>query len=53
VVIFADKTQEEVTRIERSPLDDKPIDFSLFYFSSDESEEGLTNKYELLLEGAR
>ncbi|MFK7804319.1 MAG: MupA/Atu3671 family FMN-dependent luciferase-like monooxygenase [Anaerolineae bacterium] len=29
------------------------IDFSLYYFASDEAEQGLTNKYELLLEGAK
>jgi natural product biosynthesis luciferase-like monooxygenase protein len=29
------------------------IDFSLYYFASDEGEQGLTNKYELLLEGAK
>ncbi|HEU4459261.1 MAG TPA: MupA/Atu3671 family FMN-dependent luciferase-like monooxygenase [Methylibium sp.] len=36
----------------RGPNAHKPIDFSLFYFSSDES-EGVTNKYHLLLEGAK
>ena len=30
----------------------RPLDFSLFYFSSDES-EGVNNKYKLLLEGAK
>lgn len=30
----------------------RPLDFSLFYFSSDES-EGVTDKYKLLLDGAR
>lgn len=32
---------------------DKPIEFGAFYFSSDESEKGLNNKYQLLLDGAR
>ncbi len=32
---------------------EKPIEFGAFYFSSDESEKGLNNKYQLLLEGAR
>jgi len=36
----------------RGPNAHKPIDFSLFYFSSDES-EGVQNKYHLLLEGAK
>mgnify|MGYP004701088783 CR=1 FL=1 len=31
----------------------KPLDFSLFYFSSDESAGGRGGKYRLLLEGAR
>ncbi|MEM7130986.1 MAG: MupA/Atu3671 family FMN-dependent luciferase-like monooxygenase [Chloroflexota bacterium] len=30
-----------------------PIGFSLFYFASDESEQGEADKYELLLEGAK
>jgi natural product biosynthesis luciferase-like monooxygenase protein len=36
----------------RGPHAARPIDFSLFYFSSDES-EGVTDKYKLLLEGAK
>ncbi|MFT6400599.1 MAG: natural product biosynthesis luciferase-like monooxygenase protein [Bradymonadia bacterium] len=32
---------------------ERPIEFGAFYFSSDESEKGLNNKYQLLLEGAR
>ncbi len=36
-----------------SPHAHKPIDFSLFYFASDESEEGVADKYNLLLEGAK
>ena len=31
----------------------KPMDFSLFYFASDEGGEGASNKYKLLLEGAK
>ncbi|WP_420630860.1 MupA/Atu3671 family FMN-dependent luciferase-like monooxygenase [Candidatus Leptofilum sp.] len=53
VVIFDDKTREDVTAVPEPPKNDKHIDFSLFYFSSDESEEGVTNKYHLLLEGAK
>jgi natural product biosynthesis luciferase-like monooxygenase protein len=53
VIIFDDKTQDSEVPLPASPLDNKPIDFSFFYFSSDESEEGLTNKYELLIEGAK
>lgn len=34
------------------PNADKPMGFGLFYFSSDES-EGLADKYQLLLDGAR
>jgi len=36
----------------RGPNAHKAIDFSLFYFSSDES-EGVQNKYHLLLEGSK
>ena len=53
MVIFDDKTREDVTAVPDHPQADKPIDFSLFYFASDESEEGVTNKYHLLLEGAK
>ncbi|MEZ4593250.1 MAG: LLM class flavin-dependent oxidoreductase [Chloroflexota bacterium] len=53
VVIFDDKTREDVTAVPTPPQNDRHIDFSLFYFSSDESEEGVTNKYHLLLEGAK
>ncbi len=31
----------------------RPIDFSLFYFSSDESESGVDDKYRLLIEGSK
>ncbi|MCA9898612.1 MAG: LLM class flavin-dependent oxidoreductase [Ardenticatenaceae bacterium] len=53
VIIFDDKTRDDVTAVPEPPKNDKHVDFSLFYFSSDESEEGVTNKYRLLLEGAR
>ncbi|VAW36165.1 Polyketide synthase modules and related proteins, partial [hydrothermal vent metagenome] len=53
LVIFDDKTREDTVAVPQSSHADKPIDFSLFYFSSDESEEGVTNKYHLLLEGAK
>ncbi len=53
LVIFDDKTRTDVTHLPHHPHAHKPIDFSLFYFSSDESEEGITNKYHLLLEGSK
>ncbi|MBK7897607.1 MAG: LLM class flavin-dependent oxidoreductase [Anaerolineaceae bacterium] len=53
VIIFDDKTREDVTAVPAPPQNDRHIDFSLFYFSSDESEEGVTNKYHLLLEGSK
>lgn len=53
VVIFDDKTRDDVTAVPEPPKNDKHVDFSLFYFSSDESEEGVTNKYHLLLEGSK
>ena len=54
VVIFDDKTRDEATAVAASsPHANKHIDFSLFYFASDESEEGVADKYNLLLEGAK
>lgn len=54
VVVYADKTrQETAVSLPASPHDSKPIAFSLFYFASDESEEGVADKYHLLLEGAK
>ncbi len=37
----------------RGPNALRPIDFSLFYFSSDESEAGVDDKYKLLIEGSK
>lgn len=52
LVVFADK-RAELDDMPTSPHASKPIDFSLFYFASDESEQGVNNKYQLLLEGAK
>ena len=49
LVIYADDDRKAATGIHSH----KAVDFSLFYFSSDESEEGVPNKYHLLLEGAK
>lgn len=61
VIIFDDKMREEAAALPQSPHADKSIDFSLFYFASDEgetdiadeSEAGVADKYQLLLEGAK
>ncbi len=53
VIIFDDKTREETTAVPHHPHANKQIEFSLFYFASDESEAGVADKYELLLEGAK
>ncbi len=53
VVIFDDKIGAGDTAVAASPHAHKPIDFSLFYFASDESEEGVADKYNLLMEGAK
>lgn len=52
LVVFADK-RAELADMPTSPHASKPIDFSLFYFASDESEQGVGDKYKLLLEGAK
>ncbi|MBK8985238.1 MAG: LLM class flavin-dependent oxidoreductase [Chloroflexi bacterium] len=52
VVIFDGYKREAETAVTASTAH-KPLDFSLFYFASDESEEGVADKYHLLLEGAR
>ena len=51
VVLSVDEEHSAPTT-RRSPQAQRPLDFSLFYFSSDES-EGTRDKYRLLLEGAR
>ncbi|WP_337878095.1 MupA/Atu3671 family FMN-dependent luciferase-like monooxygenase [Caldimonas sp.] len=51
VVIASDEDRSAASPA-RGPHADRPVDFSLFYFSSDESEGG-GDKYRLLLEGAK
>ena len=53
VVLFDDKSRDDGTAVTSHPHADKSIEFSLFYFASDESEEGVADKYNLLLEGAK
>ena len=59
IVLYDGRPREDVgqsTPVSSSAVQDatdKPIDFSLFYFASDESTQGQTDKYELLLEGAK
>ena len=50
VVISSD--EDRSAALPRGEHAHRPLDFSLFYFSSDES-EGITDKYKLLLDGAR
>jgi natural product biosynthesis luciferase-like monooxygenase protein len=52
VVISSDEDRSAASGVVRGPAADRALDFSLFYFSSDES-EGVTDKYKLLMEGAR
>ena len=51
VVISSDEERSAAAPL-RSPQASRPLDFSLFYFSSDES-EGVSDKYRLLLDGAK
>jgi natural product biosynthesis luciferase-like monooxygenase protein len=51
VVISSDEDRSAASPA-RGPHAARPVDFSLFYFSSDES-EGVGDKYRLLLEGAK
>ena len=51
VVVSSDEDRSAATPA-RGAHAHRPLDFSLFYFSSDES-EGVTDKYRLLLEGAK
>ncbi|MFN3414706.1 MAG: MupA/Atu3671 family FMN-dependent luciferase-like monooxygenase [Caldimonas sp.] len=51
VVISSDEDRSAALPAQ-GPHADRPVDFSLFYFSSDES-EGAGDKYRLLLEGAK
>jgi natural product biosynthesis luciferase-like monooxygenase protein len=50
VVMSSDEDRSAATP--RGAHASRPLDFSLFYFSSDES-EGVSDKYKLLLEGAK
>jgi natural product biosynthesis luciferase-like monooxygenase protein len=54
VVIYNPKVERDRTTAAVSPLKNanKSIDFSLFYFSSNEAGEDATAKYRLLIEGA-
>ncbi len=51
-VVIATNEDRSAATPARGPHAARPIDFSLFYFSSDESENN-DNKYKLLLDGAR
>ncbi len=55
VVIYDPKVERERVRTPQLNLPNaaKPIDFSLFYFSSDEGGEAAAQKYRMLLEGAK
>jgi natural product biosynthesis luciferase-like monooxygenase protein len=52
VVIYADTTKSASPAAVNSPYAHRPIDFSLFYFASDEGANA-ADKYEALLEGAK
>jgi natural product biosynthesis luciferase-like monooxygenase protein len=51
-VVLAPDLDRTAAAAPRGRYATRPIDFSLFYFSSDES-EGVADKYRLLLEGAK
>lgn len=51
-VVMSSDEDRSVANPTRGEHASRPLDFSLFYFSSDES-EGVTDKYKLLLEGAK
>lgn len=51
-VVIATQDDRSAAPMARGPHAARPIDFSLFYFSSDESEAS-DHKYKLLLDGAR
>ncbi|MCP4417734.1 MAG: LLM class flavin-dependent oxidoreductase, partial [Chloroflexi bacterium] len=54
LVVFADKTRgQEAIALPASPHADKHIGFSLFFFSSDESEQGVEHKYDFLMKGVK
>ncbi len=51
VVISSD--EDRSAAVSQGKHAQRPIDFSLFYFSSDESESGVDDKYRLLIEGSK
>ena len=53
IVLHADQIKESTASTPSQTVASKAIDFSLFYFASDESEDGVTEKYKLLLDGAK
>lgn len=53
VVLYADSLRAKSPRITARKSSDKPVDFSLFYFASEEHQEAAAEKYHLLLEGAK
>jgi natural product biosynthesis luciferase-like monooxygenase protein len=52
VIVSSDEDRAAATGPARGPAADRALEFSLFYFSSDES-EGVSDKYKLLMDGAR
>lgn len=53
IVLHNGDQEGEPDQSETRQTPSQAIDFSLYYFASDEGEKGVTNKYELLLEGAK
>ena len=53
VVLYADKVRQQAALQPANPHANKPIDFSLFYFASEENEAGVADKYQLLMDGAK
>jgi natural product biosynthesis luciferase-like monooxygenase protein len=52
VVIYSDSERERAAGGQGAAADSRPIDFSIFYFSSDAGERG-GDQYRLMLEGAK
>lgn len=52
LVLYADKRRPSAARLAGAHANNE-IKFSLFYFASDETEQGTSDKYRLLLEGAK
>jgi natural product biosynthesis luciferase-like monooxygenase protein len=53
LILYSEKSLEDSPAEPISAEQHREIDFSLFYFSSDESEQGVADKYRLLIEGAK